>query len=914
MTESYSVEAVLSARDKGFAAGMRAAMGQTESLGSKLKSGIGFGAFMAIGSKAVSAVGNGLRGLLSEMSESSAAWKTFTGNMKMNGYTNKQIAATRSELSKFAVQTIYSASDMASTYSQLAAVGTKNTTKLVKGFGGLAAASENPKQAMKTLSQQATQMAAKPTVQWQDFKLMLEQTPAGIAAVAKQMGKTTGQLVKDVQDGKIKTEDFFDAVQKVGTNKSFTKLATQYKTVDQAMDGLKETIGTQLQPAFDTLSGVAIKAISGIVDAFGKIDGNKIAASLQSFFAKAGKYAAAMQQAFKGVGKAWGEAFGKIGGELGKLNGAFGSTRSVKSFKGVMTVAANAIRTLGEFASKHAKGIAKIIRLLPKLAIGFVLLKVATGIGSKIKVVANGVSKLAGALKARLGSKMAETAAGEAMMGKSSAASAKEIMAAAVAIAAVGASVLMASAGFLLLAKGAVLLAESGPASVVIMLGMVAAMAALAYGASLIGTALTGAAPGLIAFGAAVLMVGAGFALVALGANLFVNAAINLANAGAPAVLCMAAMAVVVAGLAIVFAALGPALTAGAVGMLAFGIAVALVGAGALMASIGIKMVAQSLPQLAAYGSAGAVAILQLGAALMVFAVGALLAGAGGLVLGAGLLVAGAGALVAGMGMLVLAGAVKLVQSGVKGIAASAKSAVGSLRSMQGSVSITKAGLGALGSAASGAMGRLRSAFSGALAPARSAGTQIGNGFKSGMQPGLNAAVSAARSGKSRALSALNGGYSSAYSAGHNIGSGFANGMRSMLGTIRAAAAQMAAAADKAVRAKAKIKSPARTTIKDGRYWGEGLAIGITDKIHRVRKAAAALIEIPKRETLSYDSGPSTMLSDSCHYGPKVYVTAEVTSNLDGRKVGYGTAAYVQEKNDYDNKRRSRIRGELSYV
>ena len=88
----------------------------------------------------------------------------------------------------------------------------------------------------------------------------------------------------------------------------------------------------------------------------------------------------------------------------------------------------------------------------------------------------------------------------------------------------------------------------------------------------------------------------------------------------------------------------------------------------------------------------------------------------------------------------------------------------------------------------------------------------------------------------------------------------------------------------------------------------------ITDKIHRVRKAAAALIEIPKRETLSYDSGPSTMLSDSCHYGPKVYVTAEVTSNLDGRKVGYGTAAYVQEKNDYDNKRRSRIRGELSYV
>ena len=72
---------------------------------------------------------------------------------------------------------------------------------------------------MKTLSQQATQMAAKPKVQWQDFKLMVEQTPAGIAAVAKTMGKSTQQLIKDVQDGKIKTEDFFDAVAKTGTNK-----------------------------------------------------------------------------------------------------------------------------------------------------------------------------------------------------------------------------------------------------------------------------------------------------------------------------------------------------------------------------------------------------------------------------------------------------------------------------------------------------------------------------------------------------------------------------------------------------------------------------------------------------------------------------------------------------------------------
>ena len=76
---------------------------------------------------------------------------------------------------------------MASSYAQLAAVGIKSADKLVTGFGGLAGAAEDPAQAMKTLSQQGVQMAAKPTVAWQDFKLMLEQTPAGIAAVAKEM-------------------------------------------------------------------------------------------------------------------------------------------------------------------------------------------------------------------------------------------------------------------------------------------------------------------------------------------------------------------------------------------------------------------------------------------------------------------------------------------------------------------------------------------------------------------------------------------------------------------------------------------------------------------------------------------------------------------------------------------------------
>lgn len=144
---------------------------------------------------------------------------------------------------------------------------------------------------MKTLSEQATQMAAKPKVQWQDFKLMLEQSPAGMAAVAKTMHTNTTQLIKDIQDGKVKTQDFLDAVAKTGTNANFSKMATQYKTIGQAVDGLKETLANNLQPTFDKVGKVGIKAVEKITDSLSDINfdalGDSLAGGLEKLMSTA---------------------------------------------------------------------------------------------------------------------------------------------------------------------------------------------------------------------------------------------------------------------------------------------------------------------------------------------------------------------------------------------------------------------------------------------------------------------------------------------------------------------------------------------------------------------------------------------------------------------------------------------------
>lgn len=316
-------------------------------------------------SKGMGLAGSGIRSMLGELNEASTSWQTFEGNMHQLGASDTQIARAKSDMQKFAQQTIYSASDMSSTYAQLAAVGTKNTAQLVKGFGGLASAADNPQQAMKTLSEQATQMAAKPKVQWQDFKLMLEQTPAGISAVAKTMGESTTSLIKDIQDGKVKTQDFLNAVAKTGTNANFSKMATQYKTVGQAMDGLKETLANKLQPAFDKVGKIGIKAVEGITDKLGNINGEKLGDNLVNII-----------QSVKSKFDEFRENF----------SNGFASSFNIDGFRNMITAIGNAINNVKNAFSGVGSSLAN--------SLGSLSGKGLNGISSIITNIANAISKM----------------------------------------------------------------------------------------------------------------------------------------------------------------------------------------------------------------------------------------------------------------------------------------------------------------------------------------------------------------------------------------------------------------------------------------------------------------------------------------------------------------------------------------
>lgn len=857
MAEIHSIKAILSASDRGFSSAFKSAQSSAERLKSTLTSGLGFGIMTGIGQKAFSAITSGISGVTGELNESSAAWKTFNGNMQMIGKGTKSITKTRDELQDFATKTIYSASDMATTYSQLAAVGTKNCTKLVKGFGGLAAASENPTQAMKTLSQQATQAAAKPTIQWMDFKLMLEQTPAGIAAVAKGMGKTTSQLVQDVQDGKVKTEDFFNAIAKVGTNKSFTKLATSYKTAGQAMDGLKETLGVKLMPTFNKASDVAISGIEKVIGRLDKVDPDGLAKKVESAVSVVSPYWKAFSNAASKAGKAIINAVAAVGKSFG---GLAQKKSSLDTFTSVVSGISDAIAHFAQIVADHSDEIASAAPKILKLLLAIKGFKIIQSLVPGVTTFASALLKIGGKGIAALAGKLFGVAAGEKAVGTASKESFGSLVQSATAFLKMGAGIALVAAGFALLTLSAINLAKAGPLAAGVMLGMVVAIGGLLVVAKEVAPTLTAGAAGFIAFGAAVVLAGAGMLLLT-------TAATNLASAGPVAIGVIVGMVAAIALLAAGAAVLAPALTVGAVGFIAFGAAIVLAATGALIAGAALKIVVGVLPAVVQYGAAGAVSIAALGAAMLVFGAGAAIAGAGCIVLGAGLVVVGAGAVAAGAGLLVLGTAVLVASAGftvigntitkvvdaisggltsvlngiakvINSVGTSAKNAgqgfksvasgiktiaglsIGSIAKSLGAVSI---GLGKISKKGTG-VGQAASGLKTLASASASVNVSFGT---------MGAVVASSLSAVGKSMSKV---ASTAKSAGKNAGSGYASALRSGLSKAVSAASKATTSVN------ARLRSGRSGAYSAGSYVSQGFASGMSSCLGQIEAAASRMV------------------------------------------------------------------------
>lgn len=202
------------------------------------------------------------------------------------------------------------------------------------------------------------------------------------------------------------------------------------------------------------------------------------------------------------------------------------------------------------------------------------------------------------------------------------------------------------------------------------------------------------------------------------------------------------------------------------------------------------------------------------------------------------------------------------------------------------------------------------SAMSAAEARASTSGTAMGTKFTSGLKGGLSKGVSVARSSCNNIISAFNACQSRAQYCGQMIGQGLANGLRASEGSVRAAAASLAAAADAAIQAKAKIGSPSKVQYKNGIWWAQGLVNGMKAMKAKVKEVASDILYMPNmlQPNLSY-SGMTTSLNSDYTYSMSGEYIIEVPLEIDGREMARATAKYDQAELARSQKFNKTLRG-----
>lgn len=250
------------------------------------------------------------------------------------------------------------------------------------------------------------------------------------------------------------------------------------------------------------------------------------------------------------------------------------------------------------------------------------------------------------------------------------------------------------------------------------------------------------------------------------------------------------------------------------------------------------------------------------------------------------------------------------------GMSTSARAVVSSMRTIN--TSIKSGYITAQNTTKSSMTGMMNSTKSGFTAMTSAARSGM-NSLTTAITAGMNAANTRVATGTNSMIGKVSSLQSSFYNSGVYASQGLANGINARAGAA-IAAAQSVANRVAAIMARAlQERSPSRVTRKIGAYASEGLAVGLLEELNSVERAARLVAntitgsiepnlggisdQLAYAGDFSYQS--ENLLNHTSNNTFEIFVVTE----LDGRKVGYGTATYTQEQIEKQTKRNNRRAG-----
>lgn len=426
---AHTIEAVLTAKDQGFTSTFDKAVQKTESFGQKLKSGLGFGAFMAIGQKAVNGVFNLFNSSVDGAVKRFDTLNNFPKVMESLGFATKDAEKSIDALGK-GIEFLPTTLDKVSSQAQqiVAVTGDLDkSTKLTLALNNAMASGGQSAEQQASAINQWVQAMAKGKPDLQDWRALVQTAPAQMNQLAEATlgaGKTQSDLYNAMQKGTVTIDEVNDKMIELSEKggKGFKSWAEQAKSAGAGIQmaignvkaGMQRNIANVITGIDDMLSkfgGISgvIQSVVPVIDSFGETITSVLSGDTSLGDAVEGMLAKLGEKAKEFLPKGVEFVMNLVAGILQQLPqmivaGLEAVTNMIEGLdSGEGKLAGTAVKLAGKILLAFIKAIPQMLKaginLITALANG-----IANALGKAVSVALNGAKRIPQAIKRGLGS------------------------------------------------------------------------------------------------------------------------------------------------------------------------------------------------------------------------------------------------------------------------------------------------------------------------------------------------------------------------------------------------------------------------------------------------------------------------------------------------------------------------------
>lgn len=263
---AHTIEAILTAKDQNMSSTFDKVMGKADSFGSKLKSGLGFGMWSAIGQKAIGAVTSLISSSMGGAVKRLDTLNQFPNVMQTLGYSAKEAESSINTLGD-GIQHLPTTLDAVAnqTKSIVAVVGDlgKATDLTLALNNAMTAGGASAEQASSAINQWVQAMAkGKPDLQ--DWRALVQTAPAQMNQLAEATlgaGKTQNDLYEAMKNGSVTIEE---------VNDKMIELTTQGGDGFKSWEEQAKSAGAGIQMSLTNVRAGAQRNIANVMDSIDK--------------------------------------------------------------------------------------------------------------------------------------------------------------------------------------------------------------------------------------------------------------------------------------------------------------------------------------------------------------------------------------------------------------------------------------------------------------------------------------------------------------------------------------------------------------------------------------------------------------------------------------------------------------------